>query len=121
MKRTPLKRKATKRSKAGLQALMEFKDRWYRCWFCGAKASAPHHIVFRRGLIYDDQRNLAAVCLDCHSRIHGITIVSVKGGRMLPIPLETVLMTKRTRDPEFWDLAFLRELAGRLDFGEELE
>ena len=116
-----MKRRPTRRSKQGKQAISEFRSRWYRCWFCGAKASAPHHIVFRRGLVYDDQRNLASVCLDCHSRIHGITVVRHTGGRMLPITLETVLETKRTRDPEHWDLDFLRELDGRLNYGEGIE
>lgn len=120
MKRGIIKRKATKRSKEGQQAITAFRNRWPRCWFCGSKASAPHHIVFRRGVAFDDQRNLAAVCQDCHSRIHGITIVTVLNIRLLPIPLETVLRVKKNIDPPL-DLPFLRELAGNLCFGEGLE
>lgn len=116
-----MKRRPTRRSKQGQQAISEFRNRWYRCWFCGAKASAPHHIVFRRGLIYDDQRNLASVCLDCHSRVHGITIVRHNGERLEPIPLVQVLGEKWGRDPEHWDLEFLRELDGRLNYGECIE
>jgi hypothetical protein len=126
MKRGIIKRKATNRSKEGQQAITAFRKRWPRCWFCGAKASAPHHIVFRRGVVFDDQRNLAAVCEDCHSRIHGITIVTHNGerwdllGRLLPIPLETVLRVKKERDPPL-DLPFLRELSGKRNFGEGIE
>jgi 5-methylcytosine-specific restriction endonuclease McrA len=120
MKRGIIKRKATNRSKEGQQAITAFRKRWPCCWFCGAKSSAPHHIVFRRGVVFDDQRNLAAVCEDCHSRIHDITIVKHNGKRFLPIPLETVLRVKRERDPPL-DLPFLRELSGRLNFGEGLE
>jgi hypothetical protein len=126
MKRGIIKSKRTKRSKAGQQAITAFRKRWPRCWFCGAPSSAPHHIVFRRGVVFDDQRNLAAVCEDCHSRIHGITIVTVLNIRLLPIPLETVLRVKLHNDPPL-DLPFLRMLAGpgdgrlNMKFGEGLE
>jgi hypothetical protein len=120
MKRGIIKRKATKRNKEGQQAITYFRKRFPRCWFCGAKASAPHHIVFRRGVVFDDQRNLAAVCQDCHSRIHDIPIVTVLNIRLLPIPLETVLRVKRERDPPL-DLPFLRELSGKRNFGEGIE
>ena len=121
-----MKRRPTKRSKEGLDAIKTFEANNRQCWFCGKEATANHHIVFRRGKIFDDQRNLAAVCEKCHMRIHGATLV-FRMGRYDPIPLKRVLEVKRDKDLDNWDLAFLRELAGPGDgrlnmaFGEGLE
>ena len=114
--------KPTRRSPQGNRAMQEFRDRWQfgSCWLCGLRGRTmhPHHIVYRRGKQFDDARNLAAVCWECHDRIHGATIVR-DGRRLQPIPLADVLRAKRMWDPGAWDLAFLRELDGRLNYGEE--
>ena len=124
-----MKRKPTKRSPAGQQALDEFRDRWHgqTCWLCPMKLGHHiHHIVERDGKIYDDRRNFAWLCGTCHDRFHkGPQIVySVK----LPAWTdEDVLRAKKLIDPEHWDLAFLRLLAGpgdgrlNMEFGRGME
>jgi hypothetical protein len=120
-----VKRRPTKRSQEGAAALRKFKEEQCandNCQLCGSffEQLDPHHIVYRRGQVFDDERNLLAVCPKCHMRIHGATLV-FRMGRYDPIPLKRVLEAKRDKDPEYWDLAFLRELSGRRDFGEGLE
>jgi hypothetical protein len=112
----------TKRSPAGKRAMEDFRRKWMLgpCWFCHTRRREihPHHIVFRRSKRHDDARNLAAPCWECHDRIHGATIVR-DGRRLQPISLAEVLRVKRERDGENFDLAFLKELSGKRNYGEE--
>jgi hypothetical protein len=117
-----MKHGTTKRTTDGAAAMRAFRAKWHHgpCWICHTchRRMHPHHIVFRRSKRHDDARNLAAVCCECHDRIHGATIVR-DGLRLQPIPLAEVLRVKRLRDGENFDLAFLRELSGKRNYGEE--
>jgi hypothetical protein len=123
-----MKRRPTKRSPEGQQAMQEFRDTWGNspCWLCPYPGMEIHHIVKRRGLIFDDLRDFAWLCRWCHSRAEGNTVV-LHRVRLLPISVETVLEAKRLIDPKHWDLEFLRLLAGPGDgrlnmaFGEGME
>ena len=124
-----MKRNKIRRSPEGQRALDEFRDRWIgqRCWMCPLRLGAHvHHIVHRRGLEYDDRRNLAWLCPLCHARLHdGPQIVY-----RVELPAwtdEDVLRAKKQIEPGYWDLAFLRLLAGpgdgrlNMEFGRGLE
>lgn len=127
MKRGTIKRKATKRSKEGAAAYERFKRRWAGrpCWGCGARWRAfhRHHIVGRDGIAgADDERDLAHLCDMCHA-VHHDNGIQTWHGETVKVRLtkDDVLRLKRDRDPEYWDLAFLRELAGRRDLGDGME
>ena len=120
-----------RRSKEGQQAYKRFKSERCRCstcWLC--QRNYPmldvHHIVPRRGVIYDDLRNFFAACRMCHSMIEVDGIVW-DGERVAQIPESRILRVKRRLDPKHWDLAFLRLLAGpgdgrlNMEFGRGLE
>ena len=115
-----MKRRPTRRTKAGKAALQEFRDRWYGqpCWLCPIRLGQHiHHIVHRRGVAYDDRRNLAWLCPICHARLHDGPQVLYR------VELEAwtdadVLLAKKVIEPGWWDLGFLRELDGRLNDGE---
>ena len=118
-----MKRKPTKRSKEGQRALTQFQQEFCHnaaCWYCNKPFPKidVHHIVKRRGVIFDDLRNFFAACRSCHSRMEGARLVFPMY-TLEPIPLQKVLEIKQQR--EGLDLDFLRELSGRLDFGEGLE
>ena len=122
-----MKRRPTKRSPEGQRALDDFAVRWRGkpCWACGDLRGPfeVHHIVGRDGIKeHDDERDFAHLCEMCH-KVHHDHGIQTWHGRNVSIRLtkENVLELKRRRDPEYWDLAFLRELSGRLDFGEGLE
>ena len=120
-----MKRKPTKRSPEGQRALTQFQQEFCHrapCWHCGKVCETldVHHIVKRRGKIYDDRRNFFAACRSCHARIEGARLV-FPSVTLQPIPLAVVLRIKREKDGRYWDLDFLRELSGRLDFGEGLK
>jgi hypothetical protein len=124
MKRSRIKQKATKRSKAGQQALQEFHRRWIGkpCWACPSLGHHKHHIVYRDGIAErDDQRNLAWLCFACHAAHHERGLTNFYDRTVNELTTEDILRLKRVKDREFWDLEFLRELSGRLDFGEGLE
>jgi hypothetical protein len=129
MKRGIIKRKSTKRSKEGAAAMRAFKEEHFGkpCWYCELnEATDAHHIAKRRGVIYDDPRNLFACCRWCHDRAEGATIVTRKGIKLPPIPLDVILRIKELCDPPL-DLPFLRMLSGpgdgrlNMNFGEGLE
>ena len=132
MKRTPLKRKRgiikgrTKRSPQGQQALDAFTKRWLGkpCWGCGDMRGPfeKHHIAGRDGCLeHDDERDLAHLCQMCHA-VHHDNGIKTWHGRTVRVRLtkDDVLRLKRDRDPEFWDLDWLRKISGNLRLGEEL-
>ena len=119
----------TKRSKEGAAALRKFqRDHCHNaaCWYCNKHFPKldVHHIVKRRGMIFDDLRNFFAACRLCHSRMEGARLV-FPTYTLEPIPLQKVLEIKQQRDG--LDLAFLRVLAGpgdgrsNMTFGEGME
>jgi hypothetical protein len=118
-----------RRSKEGVAALRGFLKRWKgkSCWNCTTIGSERHHIVYRDGLIYDDQRNLAWLCGGCHSAHHLRGVANYFGRPIAFLTTETILRLKRDVDPDYWDLAFLRLLAGpgdgrlNMEFGRGLE
>jgi len=128
-----MKRNPTKRSPEGQQALDEFRDRWEwnPCWGCGEHwiPFERHHIVYRDGVKgMDDQRNLAHLCKMCHDVHHNHGIQTWHGIAVkVRLTKEDVLRLKKQYDPEHWDLAFLRLLAGpgdgrlNMEFGRGLE
>jgi hypothetical protein len=107
-----MKHRKTKRSKEVQRVIDEFRAEYCapgnRCWLCEAEqATEIHHIVRRRGDIYDDRRNLLAVSWLSHQRIHhGPQTIS--SGRVLPAWTdEDVERAKRRWDPDNWDPAYL--------------
>ena len=81
-----------------------------------------HHIVYRDGIAErDDQRNLSWLCFACHSAHHQRGLENFYGRTVAELTTEDILRLKRAKDREFWDLEFLRELAGKRNFGEGLE
>jgi hypothetical protein len=112
MKRSRMKRKSTKRGKEAQRVIDEFRAQYCapgkRCWLCETEqATEIHHIVRRRGDIYDDRRNLLAVSWLSHQRLHHgpQTIFS---GRVLPAWTDKdVERAKRRWDPDNWDPAYL--------------
>lgn len=127
-----MKRKPTKRSIEGQRALDEFRDRWAGkpCWGCTMWGPFEiHHIVGRDGILeHDDQRDMAHLCEMCH-RVYHDPSIKTWHGRVVRVRLtkDDVLRLKKIHDPEHWDLAFLRLLAGpgdgrlNMDFGRGLE
>ena len=113
-----MRRKPTKRSPEGQAALDNFRDRWQGkpCWGCCGIwiPFERHHIVGRDGILcYDDERNLAHLCEMCHDVYHDHGIKTWHGRTVkVFLTLENILRLKKLRDPDYWDLAFLRELAG---------
>ena len=109
-----MKRKPTKRSPEGQQSMDEFKALHIgkRCWLCERERSVwRHHIVFRKGDEHDDLRNLLAVCLTCHRRIHDGEQTLVTGRKLPGWKLDDVLRAKRRHDPDNYDPEFLDRLA----------
>lgn len=111
-----MKRKAKRRSPEGARAMKHFMERTAGCpcMMCDnqkPKNPAPHHIVHRRGKVYDVEYNLLRVCMDCHPRCHGETVV-LHGVRLLPYTREEELAAKRLWDPGYWDLESLEKLNG---------
>lgn len=116
MKRSRIKRKPTNRSEEGKRAMDEFKaahiGNGKRCWLCEREpATERHHIVPRRGKMYDDPRDLLAVCITCHRRAEGRPQTLV-GGRVLPVwTYDDVLRAKQRHDQDNYDPEFLDRLA----------
>jgi len=112
MKRSRIKRRKTKRSKEAQRHIDQFTERWQDgpCWLCDERTLIilhVHHIVHRRGDIYDDPRNLASVCWLCHARIHSGEQITM-GGRKCPAWTdEDVERAKRRHDPDHYDPAYL--------------
>ena len=115
-----MNRRRTNRSKEAQQAIDDFKREHIgfgkRCWICGVRqASHAHHMVYRRGDEYDDQKNLCATCdLVCHPRLHGQTIV-IRGVRFEGWEKQQAFAiacaAKREHDPDNYDPEFLDRLA----------
>ena len=131
MKRSNIKRKPTNRTKEAARVMKEFRAEHLtpgcRCWLCESKQAVdPHHIAKRRGDMYDDPRNLLAVCGDCHKRIDAD--FRTMGGRLLrQWTFEDVERAKRRHDPDNWDPRFLDYLrnweknyreTGRMEYQE---
>ena len=111
-----MKRKAKRRSPEGARAMKHFMDRFAGCpcMMCEHKRPlnpAPHHIVFRKSKLHDVECNLLRVCMYCHARCHGQTVV-LHGKRLPPYTKEEILRAKRIWDPGYWDLGKLEELNG---------
>ena len=126
-----MKRHPTNRSPEGAAAYKRFKRRWAGrpCWGCGAPCWPfhRHHIVNRAGKVYDDERNLAHLCDGCHSVHHDQQVITYFGRHIDVLTDEDILRLKKQYDPEHWDLAFLRLLAGpgdgrlNMEFGRGME
>ena len=110
MKRSPMKRRKTKRSKEGQAAMKRFRDRWKGkpCWNCTSTGQHRHHIVYRDGVAAaDDERNLAWLCLACHEAHHQRGLANFFGRRLNDLPTETIIRLKREKDPDHYDPAYL--------------
>ena len=132
MKRSRIKAKPTNRGPEAQRHIDEFRDRWrdLPCWLCGGRgAIVPHvhHIVNRRGDIYDDPRNLSSVCWLCHARIHGGDQTTMDGRKHPAWTDEDVERAKRRHDPDNYDPAYLDYLrnwerhyreTGRMEYEE---
>ena len=134
MKRSRIKAKPTKRSKEGQQHYEAFRAEHCapgkRCWICWQRpADHAHHMVYRRGVIYDDPRVFLACCEQlCHKRLHGITVV-LNGvryvGWLKDHAFEIAMAAKLKYDPDNYDPAYLDYLrnwerhyreTGRMDY-----
>jgi hypothetical protein len=112
-----MKRRPTRRSPEAERTIRLFREQHLapgqRCWLCETRqANHPHHIIYRRGDMYDDLRNLLAVCWLCHARIHDGPQTLVGGRVVLPEwTRENVERAKRRWDADNWDPQFLDSLA----------
>ena len=116
MKRSRIKHRKTKRSREGQQNYEEFRAEHCapdkRCMICWARpADHAHHIVYRRGFVYDDPRVLLATCEQlCHPRLHGYTVV-LNGvryvGWLKDHAFEIAVAAKLKHDPDNYDPAYL--------------
>ena len=109
-----MKRKPTKRSPEGQQAMKQFKARWKGkpCWACTATGRERHHIVYRDGVAAaDDERNLAWLCKGCHDAHHQRGLANFFGRRIEELTTGQIMHLKKIKDPEFYDPAFLDRLA----------
>lgn len=70
-----------------------------------------HHIVHRRGLDYNDVRNILMVCQRCHDLYH------VGGDKQRPLTLGMILQCKEEEDGEC-DMRFLASLLHRQSLRE---
>jgi len=111
MKRSRIKHRKTTRTPEAQSHLDDFRDRWIDklCWLCGESVyvNTIHHIVRRRGDVYDDPRNLSLVCWMCHQRIHHGDQRLVSGTILRAWTDEDVERAKRRHDPDNYDPAFL--------------
>jgi hypothetical protein len=105
--------------KQGYRTFLQDTDAAY-CWWCGSHSferpdnwHSPYlieraHIVASPRV--EDRRVCILCCSMCHKASHGERIAGYK----LPAPtLGNMLWLKRTFDPEFYDLAFMRRFSIR--------
>ena len=133
MKRSSIKHRKTKRSQQAQREYDAFRDRWHghRCMTCTLRYGCHrHHIVYRDGDDWDDQRNLLWVCDLCHQRLHGTT-VAWRGIRLpgwdKSIAFQIACEAKQKWDREYWDAGYIDYLnywerhyreTGRMEYQE---
>jgi len=90
----------------------QFKRRNKRrvCSTCHRMGTDPHHIIYRDGKAWDDERNLLWVCRWCHNRLHGQTQV-IDGSRIAgwrkDVAERIAMEAKERIDPDHYDPAYL--------------
>ena len=111
MKRSHIKQRKTKRTPVAQQVIDDFRDEWSNkpCPLCGGyqRQYEIHHIVKRRGKVYDDRRNLLPTCWLCHERIHTGDQRTMGGAILRAWTDEDVERAKRRHDPDHYDPAYL--------------
>ena len=111
MKRSPIKRRKTKRKSEAQRHIDEFRERWkhHPCWHCETRTYPleVHHMEGRKGDAWDDPRDLASLCSLCHKRRHQGEQTTVDGRKHAAITREDVERAKRRWDPDNWDPAYL--------------
>jgi hypothetical protein len=80
------------------------------CSTCHRMGTDPHHIIYRDGKAWDDERNLLWVCRRCHNRLHGHTQV-IDGSRIVGWKKEVAeriaMEAKERMEPEHFDPRYL--------------
>lgn len=109
MKRSRLKPKSKKRAAAEREAgpvFDTFKAEHPLCWHCRVRPTTDIHHLCRganKAKTYSDRRGLFAACRKCHDRL----------GDYGKVSLIVQIATKKLRDPEYYDLAWLNKMRGK--------
>jgi len=131
VKRSRIKHRKTKRKLNAQQVIDDFRDEWNGkpCPLCGLRHEhyEIHHVVKRRGKVYDDRRNLLPTCWLCHERYHTGDQRTMGGTILRAWTDEDVERAKRIYDPANWDPKYLDYLrnwerhyreTGRMEYQE---
>jgi hypothetical protein len=105
-----------------LHAYAALCERCAVCWWPRwkpkfGKVICLHHIVGRRGLDYNDHRNLIGVCEECHETYHSGGHRDSDGNKK-DLTLGHILTAKREEDGDL-DIRFLARLMRRVGLRED--